>query len=70
LLLTHAPTEENYELAKEEFHSFFMKVSDAVSNYYMKTVLRDFNVKVGKAFYLYSLHGGHCLHNEINDNGK
>jgi hypothetical protein len=70
LLLIYAPTEENHELAKEEFHSSLEKVSEAVSNYDMKTILRDFNAKVGKASYLYPAYGGHCLHNEINDNGK
>jgi len=49
LLLTHAPTEENDELTKEEFHSSLMKVSDAVPNCDTKTILRDFNAKVGKA---------------------
>jgi len=70
LLLTHIPTEEKDELAKEEFHSSLEKVSDAVPSYIMETVLRDFKAKAGKASYLYPACRGYCLHNEINDNGK
>jgi hypothetical protein len=70
LLLTHAPTEGKDELAGEEFHSSLENVSDAVPNYVMKTVLRDFNAKAGKGPYLYPAYVGHCLHNETNDNGK
>jgi len=36
----------------------------------MKTVLRDFNAKVGKASYLHPARTGHCLHNDTNRNGK
>jgi len=37
----------------------------------MKTILRDFNAKVGKKqSYLYPACGGHSLHNKTNDNGK
>jgi hypothetical protein len=46
------------------------KVCDAIPNYDMKTVLRDFNAKVGKASYFYPACRGHCLHNETNHNGK
>jgi hypothetical protein len=70
LLLTHAPNEEKDESAKEEFHSSLEKVFDAVPNYVMRTVLRDFNAKVGKTSYLYPACGGHCIHNETNHNGK
>jgi hypothetical protein len=34
------------------------KVSNAVPNYDPKTVLRDFNAKVGKEFYLHPACGG------------
>jgi len=44
---TH-PNWRKDEVAKEEFHSSLEKVSDAVPNYNMKTVLGDFKVKGGK----------------------
>jgi len=36
----------------------------------MKTVLRDFNTKVGEESCLYAMCGGHSLHNQTNENGK
>jgi hypothetical protein len=36
----------------------------------MKTVLWDFNSKVGKESYLFPACGGHSLHNKTNDDGK
>jgi len=36
----------------------------------MKTVLRDFNTRVGEESYIYATCGGHSLHNQTNDNGK
>jgi hypothetical protein len=42
-------TEVKNELAKEEFYSLLEKVCDAVPNYNIKTILRDFNTKVGKS---------------------
>ena len=46
------------------------KVSDAVPNYNMKTVLGDFKAKSGKESYLYPACGGHSLHDNTDDNGK
>ena len=66
LISTHAPT----EVAKEDFCSSLGKVCDEVPNYYMKTILGDFNVNVVKQSYLYSAGGGHNLHNKTNDIGK
>jgi hypothetical protein len=57
-------------VAKENCYSALEKVSDAVPNYSMKTVLKDFNAKVGKEFYLHPACGGQRLHNETNNNGK
>jgi hypothetical protein len=70
LILTYAPTEERDEVVKEEFYSSLEKICDADPNEDMKTILRDFNAKVGKESYLYVACGGHSLHNETNDNGK
>jgi len=39
------------EVAKEVFYSSVEKVSDAVPNYDMKTMLGNFKAKVGKEFY-------------------
>jgi hypothetical protein len=36
----------------------------------MKTVLEDFNARVGKESYFYPACGGRSLHNETNDNRK
>jgi hypothetical protein len=66
LISTHAPS----EVVKEDFYSFLGKVCDDVPNYYMKTVVGNFNAKVGKQSCLYPAGGGHSLHNKINDTGK
>jgi hypothetical protein len=70
LISTHTPSEDKYEVAKEEFYSSLEKVCDAFSNYDMKTALGNFNAEVGKESYLYTACGGHSLHNETNDNRK
>ena len=70
LTLTHAPTEERDEIVKEEFYSSLEKICDAAANEDMKTILWDFNAKVGKESYLYPACGGHSLHNKTNDNRK
>ena len=46
---SHAPNEENDEVANEEFCISLEKVWDAVPNYDMKTALGDFNATVWKA---------------------
>jgi hypothetical protein len=46
------------------------KVSDAVPNYNMKTVLGDFKAKGGKESYFYPAYGGHSLHGNTDGNGK
>ena len=46
------------EVTKEEFYSSVEKVSDAVTNYDMKTVLEKFTARVGKESYFYSECGG------------
>jgi hypothetical protein len=66
LISTHVPI----EVAKEDFYSSLGKVCDKVPNYYMKTILVDFKVKVGKQSYLYPAGGGHSFHNKTNDSGK
>jgi hypothetical protein len=66
LISTHAPT----EVAKEDFYSSLGKVCDEVPNYYMRTILGDFNADVGKQSYLYPAGGWHSLHNKTNDIGK
>jgi hypothetical protein len=66
LISTHAPT----EVAEEDFNSSLGKVCDEVHNYYIKTILGDFNANVGKQSSLYPAGGGHSLHNKTNDTGK
>jgi hypothetical protein len=46
------------------------KLCVAVPNYDLKTVLVDFNAKVGQESYLCPACGGHSLNNKTNDNGK
>jgi len=70
LISTHTPNEDKDDVAKEEFYSSVEKVCDAFSNYDMKTLLGDFNAKVGKESYLYPACGGRSLHDETNDNRK
>jgi hypothetical protein len=52
LISTHAPTAEKDEIAKEEIYISLEKVCDAVPIYNRKTILGDFNTKVGKKSYL------------------
>jgi hypothetical protein len=52
LITTHAPAEEKDEVTKEEFYRSLEKVL-AVPNYYLKTVLGDFNAKFGRESHPY-----------------
>jgi hypothetical protein len=70
LTSTHAPTEGKNEASTEEFYSALEKVCDGVPNYDMKTVLGDFNAKVGTESYLYSSCGWQSLHNDKSDARK
>jgi hypothetical protein len=70
LTSTHAPTAGKDEAAKEEFYSALEKVCYVVPNYYMETLLRDFNAIVGRESSLYLACGWHSLHNERNDARK
>ena len=70
MISTHGPSVEKYVVAKENCCSSLEKVCDAVPNYDLKTVLRDFNAKVRKEFYLHPKSGGQLLHNETNNNRK
>jgi hypothetical protein len=49
LISPHAPTEENNEVAKEEFYISSEKVWDNVPDYNMKMALGDFSAAVWKA---------------------
>jgi len=51
-------------------YSSLEKLCVAVPNYDTKTLLADFNAKVGQESYLCPVCGGHSLKNKRNDNGK
>jgi len=52
------PQLRKVEVVREEFYSSLGKVCDAVPNDDMKSLLGDFNAKVGKEYYLYPACGG------------
>jgi len=44
----HAPSEEKNDDSKDSFYGELEQVFDHFSNYHMKILLEDFNVKVGR----------------------
>jgi hypothetical protein len=68
VLNVHAPTEDKTDNVKNSFYEELERVLDKVPKYFMKLLLRDFNVKVGREDILKLTIGNESLHAISNDN--
>jgi hypothetical protein len=64
-----ASAEDKYEYIKDRFHEELEQVFDQVPGYYMKILLGDFNVKVGREDIFKPVAGNDSLHEVNYDNG-
>jgi len=65
----HAPSEEKSDEAKNGFYEEVEQVFDHFSKYHMKTLLGDFNAKVGRENVFKATIGNDSLHQHCNANG-
>jgi exonuclease III len=65
----HAPTEDKTDDVNDSFYKELERVFDKLSKYHMKTLLGDFNVKVGRKDIFKPTIGTESLHEISNDNG-
>jgi hypothetical protein len=70
LINAHAPTEEKEELEKEAFYQKVEEVYDSCPSNDIKTVLGDWNAKVGREEIYQGLTGRHSMHLNTNNNGQ
>jgi hypothetical protein len=68
VLNVHAPTEDK-DAIKNSFYEGLEQVFDQFPRYHMKSLLGDFNVKVGRADIFKPVIGNESLHEASNDNG-
>jgi hypothetical protein len=64
----HAPTEDKDDI-KRRFYEELEKGFDQFPRYHIKSMLGDFNAKVGREDILKPINGNDCLHEASNDNG-
>ena len=65
----HAATDEKTEEVKDEFYNLFEQNVNQMANSYIKIILGDFTVKVGKEDIYKPTAGNDSSHNETNSNG-
>jgi hypothetical protein len=68
VLNVHAPTEDKDDI-KDSFYEELEQVFDQFPKYHMKTLLVDFNAKVGRVGTFKPIIGNESLHEASNDNG-
>ena len=68
LIIVHALTEEKEELEKEAFYQKIEEVYDSSLSNDIKTVLGDWNAKVGREEIYQGLTGKHSMHLHTNNN--
>ena len=69
IIVLNAPSEEKSDDSKDSFYEELGKVFDHFPKYHMKTILGDFNAKVGKENIFKPTIGNECLHQDSNNNG-
>jgi hypothetical protein len=65
----HAPIEDKDDDIKDSFYEELEQVFDQFPRYHMKTLLGDFNAKVGKEDIFKPIIGKERVHEASNDNG-
>jgi hypothetical protein len=68
ILNIHIPTEEKIDDAKDSFYEKFKHIFNIPPKYHMKTLLGDFNAKVGRED-IFKTTGNESFHEISNDNG-
>jgi hypothetical protein len=69
VLNVHANTEDKTDAAKNSFYEELERVFDKFLKYHTKTLLGDFNAKVGREAIFIPTIGNNILHEISNDNG-
>jgi hypothetical protein len=69
VLNVHAPTEDIAADVKDSFYEELKHVFDKFPKYYLKSLLGDFNTKVGREDIFKPTIGNESLHEISNDNG-
>jgi hypothetical protein len=69
VLNVHAPPEDKTDDVKDSFYKELESVFDKFPKYHMKTLLGDFNAKVGREDIFKPTIGNESLHEISNDNG-
>jgi hypothetical protein len=69
VLNVHAPTEDKIDYVKDNFYEEFERIFDTFPEYHMKTLLGDFNAKVGREDIFEPTIGNESSHEISNDNG-
>jgi endonuclease/exonuclease/phosphatase family metal-dependent hydrolase len=69
IICVHAPTEEKDEERKDAFYELLERLHLKAPKHDIKTVMGDFNAKVGKEHGFTPNVGQFSLHEETNDNG-
>jgi endonuclease/exonuclease/phosphatase family metal-dependent hydrolase len=69
VLNAHAPTEEKSDDSKDSFYEELEQVFDNFPKYHMKTLLGDFNAKLGREGTSKPTIRNYSLHEDSNDNG-
>jgi exonuclease III len=64
----HAPTENKDDVTKDSFYEELEEVFDQFLRYHVKTLMGDFNAKVGREDNFKPLIGNESLHEASNDN--
>jgi hypothetical protein len=69
VLNVHSPTEDKTDDVKDSSYEELEREFDKISKYYTKTLLREFNAKVGREDIFKPIFGNESLHKISNDNG-
>jgi hypothetical protein len=65
----NAPTEDKNDNIKDSFYEELEQVFDHFPRYHMKSLLGDFNAKVGREDIFKPIIGNESVHEASNDNG-
>jgi hypothetical protein len=68
-IVVHAPDEDKIDDMKDRFYEELEQVFDKFPRYYLKSLLGDFNAKVGRGDVFKPTIGNESLHEISHDNG-
>jgi hydroxypyruvate isomerase len=70
LILAYAPTEDSPDAIKDEFYDQLSQECEKTHKYDILIVLRDFNAKIGREYFIAAVAGKYTLHEVTSKNGK